>query len=162
MYCHALRQMGTLEDFLYIYIGYICIYEWKLSSMQQLAAGVLSRHPTDCGMRSTVLGCLDTGTECHCQQASMCTAAGMHFSSRPTDLGSTPLGNMEKSVRAVNTLATSETGLPNGTADIPVQDQGDDTSPEAKEHTEDRQAATGEYEAWKQGTCAMHSLIQEG
>lgn len=92
----------------------IYVYAWKLSSMQQLAAGALSRHPADCGMRSTVLGCLDTGTECHCQQTSMCTAAGLHFSSRPTDLGSTPLGNMEKSVRAVNTLATSETDFPMG------------------------------------------------
>ena len=31
-----------------------------------------------------------------------------------TDLGSTPLGNIEKSVRAVNTLATSATERPMG------------------------------------------------
>ena len=40
--------------------------------------------------------------------------AGTHFSSGTTDLGSTPLWNIEKSLRAVNTLATSETERPMG------------------------------------------------
>ena len=40
--------------------------------------------------------------------------AEKHLSSTRTDLGSTPLGNIEKSLRAVNTLATSETDFPIG------------------------------------------------
>ena len=49
------------------------------------------------------------------QQLGCCSHPDVeHLFSVTTNLGSTPLGNIEKSVRAVNTLATSETERPMG------------------------------------------------